>query len=59
MVSPGPSVRMRKDPKRTRRVYQSADLREGVTNAYTIVKEVHKLSVGYQVKPVISPVMTL
>ena len=40
MVSPGPSVRHKKHYQRQRRAAQPADIREGVTNAYNVVKEV-------------------
>ena len=40
MVSPGPSVRTRRRGKgRPRRYSQPADIREGVANAYLVVKE--------------------
>jgi len=45
MVSPGPSVR--ETGQRRRKKYgrsgQPADLREGVTNAYIVLKEVYNL----------------
>ena len=41
MVSPGPSVRTRKYYRR-RRVTQPADLREGMSNAMTVVKDVSR-----------------
>lgn len=42
MVSPGPSVRRKnKGPKGRRKRYnQPLDIREGMANAYTLVKEV-------------------
>ena len=40
MVSPGPSVRVKKKQRRLIRRTKPADLREGVTNAYYIVKDV-------------------
>lgn len=41
MVSPGPSVQKRKKTsKRRKGLTHPADLREGVANAYSIVKEV-------------------
>ena len=40
MVSPGPSVRHKRHFQRQRRAAQPADIREGVTNAYQVVKEV-------------------
>jgi len=45
MVSPGPSVRQRiPGPKgRRRRYHQPADIREGMANAYMLVKEVSKV----------------
>ena len=43
MVSPGPSVRKRRRKKRHRRA-QPADLREGVTNAYHVLREVQQFS---------------
>ena len=39
MVSPGPSVRKRKRHKLYRRIAQPSDLREGVTNAYIVMRE--------------------
>ena len=41
MVSPGPSVRHKKHHQRLLRAAQPADLREGVANAYVVMKEVH------------------
>ena len=41
MVSPGPSVRHKKHHQRLLRAAQPTDLREGVANAYVVVKEVH------------------
>lgn len=44
MVSPGPSVRTRRTGKgRPRRFSQPADIREGVANAYLVVKEVGRI----------------
>ena len=40
MVSPGPSVRHKKHHQRLLRAAQPADLREGVANAYVVMKEV-------------------
>ena len=40
MVSPGPSVRLKKRQRRLIRRAQPADLREGVANAYYVVKDV-------------------
>lgn len=41
MVSPGPSVRMTKGRRRgKRKLHRPQDIREGVTNAYHIVKDV-------------------
>ena len=40
MVSPGPSVRQKRYYRRQRRAAQPADLRQGVSNAYHVVKEV-------------------
>lgn len=43
MVSPGPSVRMNKGRRRgKRKLHRPQDIREGVTNAYHIVKDVSK-----------------
>lgn len=43
MVSPGPSVKRRIHGKKGRRKYnQPQDFREGVTNAYILVKEVSR-----------------
>lgn len=43
MVSPGPSVRRRsKGHKGRRRHTQPQDIREGMANAYMVVKEVFK-----------------
>lgn len=44
MVSPGPSVRMTKGRRRgKRKLHRPQDIREGVTNAYHIVKDVSRL----------------
>lgn len=42
MVSPGPSVKMTKCQRRRgkRKLHRPQDIREGVTNAYFIVKDV-------------------
>lgn len=41
MVSPGPSVRLTKGRRRgKRKLHRPQDIREGVTNAYHIVKDV-------------------
>lgn len=43
MVSPGPSVRMTKGRRRgKRKLHRPQDIREGVTNAYHIVKDVSR-----------------
>lgn len=44
MVSPGPSVRLTKGRRRgKRKLHRPQDIREGVTNAYHIVKDVSVL----------------
>lgn len=41
MVSPGPSVRISRGRRRgKRKLHRPQDIREGVTNAYYIVKDV-------------------
>lgn len=41
MVSPGPSVRINRGRRRgKRKLHRPQDIREGVTNAYIIVKDV-------------------
>lgn len=43
MVSPGPSVRINKGRRRgKRKLHRPQDIREGVSNAYYIVKDVSK-----------------
>ena len=44
MVSPGPGCKHRKWQKRQRRIVYPADFREGISNAYAIVREVLFLS---------------
>lgn len=40
MVSPGPSVKAKNRRRGKRKLHRPQDIREGVTNAYYIVKEV-------------------
>lgn len=40
MVSPGPSVKAKNRRRGKRKIHRPQDIREGVTNAYYIVKEV-------------------
>ena len=42
MVSPGPSVRVKKKQRRQIRKAPPADIREGVANAYYVVKDVSR-----------------
>lgn len=52
MVSPGPSVRMTKGRRRgKRKLHRPQDIREGVTNAYHIVKEVNDRSTHIHTHP--------
>ena len=48
LLSPGPSVRHKKHHQRLLRAAQPADLREGVTNAYVVVKEVPILNILFE-----------
>lgn len=41
MVSPGPSVRRLRGKRNRKRLHPPQDIREGVSNALTIVKEVN------------------
>lgn len=44
MLSPGPSVRRKGKAKgRRKRYHQPQDIREGMTNAYNVVREVSKI----------------
>lgn len=48
MVSPGPSVRAKNRRRGKRKINRPQDIREGVTNAYYIVKDVIDLIINFQ-----------
>lgn len=51
MLSPGPSVRRKIKAKgRRKRYHQPQDIREGMTNAYNVVKEVNQIFGTYIIK---------
>ncbi len=51
MVSPGPSVQQKRrhSSKKKKRYTQPGDIREGMTNAYHVVKEVSELDSRFDI----------